>query len=128
MTTDQSLEINGFRILASALDGNLFPFSDADDMNRGAQFIPAEVTDARRMGHKIKFVTNCGPCCWYWEMPDHSRIYHFVPMTHNSIAEANGREGQSTGIRNWNSKVMLDPAHIVGTSTRTVGRSCVSQD
>jgi hypothetical protein len=70
--------------------GSSFPRSDAEDMSRGARFIPGEVTLARRAGKKVNFVTDCGPNCWYWEMPDSSRIYHFDPMTYDQIGAANG--------------------------------------
>jgi hypothetical protein len=87
--------------LANALDrgkgsdgdtGAFYPRSDAEDMSRGARFIPGEVTVARRTGKKVDFVTKCGPNCWYWEMPDGSRIYHYDPITYHQIGTANGRE------------------------------------
>ena len=52
--------------------GASFPRSDAEDMSRGARFIPGEVTMARRRGEKVQFVDECGPNCWYWMMPDGS--------------------------------------------------------
>lgn len=91
----------GFGFLASAFGernsddgdtGNSFPRSDAEDLSCGARFIPGEVTLARRAGQKVKFVTECGPCCWYWEMPDRSRIYHFDPIVYQQIGMTNKRE------------------------------------
>jgi hypothetical protein len=57
--------------------GNLFPKSDADDLRKGAQFIPGEVTDARRAGQKVRFdqSSSC-PDSWYWEMPDGKKYLH----------------------------------------------------
>lgn len=72
--------------------GNPFPRSDAEDLSRGARFIPAEVTVARRRGQKVRFETECSPNCWYWKMPDGSSIYHFDPMTYEDIAKANGQK------------------------------------
>lgn len=72
--------------------GSFFPRSDAEDMSKGARFVPGEVTVARRAGKKINFVTECSPNCWYWEMPDGSRIYHWDPMTYCKIGTANGRK------------------------------------
>ncbi|MCR4307944.1 MAG: hypothetical protein NUV80_05250 [Candidatus Berkelbacteria bacterium] len=56
--------------------GAIFPMSDAEDLSRGARFIPEAVTDARRSGQKVNFVYDRSACCWYWEMPDGSRLYH----------------------------------------------------
>lgn len=72
--------------------GASFPRSDAEDMSKGARFIPGEVTDARRAGQKVEFVTECGPNCWYWKMPDGSRRYHFDPEEQHAIGVANGRK------------------------------------
>ncbi len=94
-------EMAAFGFLINALDGrrggdgdigSSFPRTDAEDMSRGARFIPGEVTMARRAGKKVCFVTECGPNCWYWEMLDGTRIYHYDPMTHHSIGTANGRK------------------------------------
>lgn len=92
-------EVSAFALLASALGagggdgdmGNSFPRSDAEDLSTGARFIPGEVTMARRRGQMVQFETKCGPNCWYWKMPDGSRIYHFDPMTYENIARANGQ-------------------------------------
>jgi hypothetical protein len=65
--------------------GNSFPKSDADDIGKGARFIPAEVTYARRAGQVVMFVTNCGPCCWFWEFPNGKRSYHYDADTYQSI-------------------------------------------
>jgi hypothetical protein len=87
----------GFGFLVNALGGGgdagaSFPRSDAEDMSKGARFIPGEVTMARRAGKKVDFVTECGPNCWYWKMPDNSRIYHYDPMTYQQIGKENGRK------------------------------------
>jgi hypothetical protein len=96
-----SSELSAFGFLLSSLGGskngngdtgNVFPRSDAEDMSKGARFVPGEVTLARRAGKKINFVTECGPNCWYWEMPDGSRIYHYDPMTYRLIGISNGRK------------------------------------
>ena len=47
---------------------------------------------ARRAGKKVTFVTECGPCCWYWKMPDGSRIYHWNQLTYQEIGTANNRK------------------------------------
>jgi len=94
-------EIAAFGFQASALDsgksgdgdtGASFPRIDAEDLSKGARFIPGGVTLARRDGKKVNFVTECSPNCWYWEMPDGSRIYHYDPMTYYQIGTANGRK------------------------------------
>ena len=53
--------------------GASFPRTDAEDMSKGARFILGGVTLARRASKRVNFVTECGPNCWYWEMPDGSR-------------------------------------------------------
>lgn len=85
----------GFGALINALSGggdigNPFPKSDAEDIAKGARFIPGEVTLARRAGTKVSFISECGPCCWYWLMPDNTRIYHWDRLTYEQIACANG--------------------------------------
>ena len=72
--------------------GVLFPRSDAEDTSNGARFIPSPVTMVRRGGQKVTFVTECGPNCWYWAMPDGSRIYHYDPATYHMIGTTNGRK------------------------------------
>ena len=59
--------------------GQSFPQSDAEDLSRGAKFVPGVVTIARRAGKKVTFEVSCksSTCCWYWLMPDGSKIYHF---------------------------------------------------
>jgi hypothetical protein len=74
----------GFFLLANALsqrdDGvgenvqNIFPEDDIADMQRGADHIPGEVTDARRMGKKVFFSTAGAQELWYWQMPNGNRI------------------------------------------------------
>lgn len=97
----------GFGALVSAFGGggdagNPFPASDAQDLAAGARYIPGEVTMARRRGEKVTFFSACGACCWYWEFPDGSRVYHLDQGTYNSIGRANhpenwGEEGVSAG-------------------------------
>ena len=66
--------------------GEFFPHSDAEDFSRGARFIPGEVTLARRKGQCVNFVQNCnGQCCWYWLMPDGSRVYHWDKPTFDRL-------------------------------------------
>ena len=90
-----------FGYIANALDrgkeadgdtGASFPRTDAEDMGKGARFIPGEVTMARRAGKKVDFVTECSPNCWYWKMPDGSRIYHYDAASYNEIGIKNGRK------------------------------------
>jgi len=66
--------LGAFGFLANALDTRKgpdgdtnasFPRSDAEDMSRGARFIPGEVTMARRAGKKVNFMSECSPNCWY---------------------------------------------------------------
>lgn len=99
-------EASAFAFLASALGGSrngdgdtgaMMPRSDAEDMSKGARFIPGAVTEARREGEKVEFITECGPNCWYWKMPDGSRIYHYDPMTYAAIARANGKTAVPDG-------------------------------
>lgn len=91
----------GFGLLINALEGESqddgdtgksFPRSDGEDFSCGARFVPGEVTMARRAGKKVQFVTSCTSNCWYWEMPDGSRIYHFDPLTYQEIGLANGKK------------------------------------
>ena len=70
--------------------GMSFPRSDAEDLSRGARFIPGEVTDARRAGQHVYFETECGPNCWYWKMPDGTRIFHYDPETYQQIGLSQG--------------------------------------
>ena len=93
-------EMACFGFLANALsdgtrgDGNtgsVFPRSDAEDFSRGARFVPGEVTLARRKGEKVNFNTDCQcTCCWYWEMSDGTRIYHFDPGEYEQL-KSHGR-------------------------------------
>ncbi|MEK7505742.1 MAG: hypothetical protein AAB597_02515 [Patescibacteria group bacterium] len=94
-------EMAAFGFIANALEsgrggdgdtGRSFPRTDAEDMSKGARFIPGEVTLARRAGKKVNFVTECGPNCWYWKMSDGTRIYHYDPMACRQIGTANGRK------------------------------------
>lgn len=68
--------------------GQSFPSSDTDDFGKGARFIPSNVTCARRRGHAVRFVQDCGnACCWYWEFRDGSRMYHFERYAYDSIRD-----------------------------------------
>jgi hypothetical protein len=88
-------DLGAFGMLINALDGNRggdgdtgasFPRSDATDLNNGARFIPGEVTLARRASKKVEFKQPCqNACCWYWQMPDGSRIYHYDEMGHEQL-------------------------------------------
>lgn len=99
-----------FGLLANAMDtrkgadgdtGAAFPRSDAEDFSRGARFVPAEVTLARRAGKKVNFVTQCTLNCWYWELPDGTRIYHFDPLTYEQIGTASGLKKVDKGYGQW---------------------------
>lgn len=129
-------EVAAFGLMANALDPSKgadgdtnasFPRSDAEDMSKGARFIPGEVTLARRAGKKVEFITECGRNCWYWKLPDNTRIYHFDPINYQLIGKANGRRqvktdsgmffedgaGPCPDCKNPNThggKVTLDPA------------------
>ena len=70
--------------------GCSFPRSDAEDLSRGARFIPGEVTMERRAGRRVQFVSECSPCCWYWQLESGTRIYHFDRYTYDRIKVANG--------------------------------------
>ena len=93
--------------------GQTFPRSDAEDFSRGCQFIPDDVTLARRRGEVVVLNTDCiNRCCWYWQMPDGSRIYHWHEQDYRAIARANkrasgsrkqrGNAGQCPQCRNTN--------------------------
>jgi hypothetical protein len=73
--------------------GAVFPVSDAEDMSRGAQYVPGEVTVARRKGQKVNFISNCdySASCWYWEMPDGNRIYYCDPADSKNIKAQGGK-------------------------------------
>ena len=93
-------EMSMFGFIANALDskkddgdkGALVPRSDAEDLSKGVRFVPGEVTLARRAGEKVEFINECGPNCWYWKMPDGSRIYHWDPLTYGQIGRENDRK------------------------------------
>lgn len=48
----------------------LFPMSDVSDFNKGARYIPGQVTDARRRGEHVQF----NPEKHQWTMPDGTKI------------------------------------------------------
>lgn len=72
----------GFLLLISELGkqggdpniGALVPGTDVEDMIRGARYVPGEVTEARRRGETVEFIT--GGSQWHWVMPDGSLIPH----------------------------------------------------
>jgi hypothetical protein len=72
--------------------GQSFPMSDAEDLGRGARFIPGEVTLARRRGERVEFMDRCTRCCWYWLFEDGSRVYHWEEWVYSQIGRHNGRE------------------------------------
>ena len=92
-------EMATFGFLVNALDGNrggdgdegsIFPRSDAEDMSKGARFIPGEVTLARRDGRRVSFIQKCSnPCCWYWQVDDGTRHHHFERTAFESVADSN---------------------------------------
>lgn len=93
-------DLTAFGFLVNALDPNKgrdgdtgasFPRSDAEDFSRGVRFVPGEVTLARRAGKRVEFVQDCTPCCWYWKMPDGTRVYHWDRYYYEKIARQNGK-------------------------------------
>jgi len=80
-----------FGQLAAGFDGHqdrgaTFPQSDADDLAKGARFIPGEVTMARREGRAVRFVQECSNrCCWYWALPNGKRAYHWAEYDYEAI-------------------------------------------
>lgn len=78
-------------------EGAAFPIDDAADFTKGVRFVPGEVTVARRRGERVVLYQNCtNPCCWYWQMSNGSRIYHFERWAYEQIAEANSVELEKT--------------------------------
>ena len=47
--------------------------------NNKTRFVPDAVERARLLGQKVSLHATCATsvCCWYWEMPDGQRIYHY---------------------------------------------------
>lgn len=89
---------------ATALEGEvrnkgaLFPMDDGTDFAKGVRFVPGEVTIARRRGERVVLVQDCrNPCCWFWRMPDGSRIYHWDPSAYERMAETNGSKMNDPG-------------------------------
>jgi hypothetical protein len=123
-------DVAAFGLLANTMfdggsdRGATFPRSDAEDMSRGARFIPGQVTLARRKGQTVDFVSDCGLCCWYWQMPDGSRIYHFDRFTYDGIARHNHGD-------QWDSKTLAGICPNCGnthTNGGTVTREEVVND
>lgn len=94
-----NIEMSTFGFLVNILDGrrsgdgdtgSSFPRTDAEDISKGARFIPDEVTLARRAGKNVDFVTECSPNCWYWKMPDGIRIYHYDPTIYGGTRFEDG--------------------------------------
>jgi hypothetical protein len=80
MTQDQK-GFATFASMVSAMGGgedfdNVFPKSDAEDVQNGAEWIPAKVTEERQRGNKVGFVQNGESDTWYWELPDGNKIFH----------------------------------------------------
>ena len=92
---DDSQMPGAFGMLINAMGGGgdagqSFPASDAADLSSGARFIPGEVTLERRAGKRVSFINVCtSQCCWYWELEDGTRIYHFSPSDYNEIGRHN---------------------------------------
>jgi predicted RNA-binding Zn-ribbon protein involved in translation (DUF1610 family) len=69
-----------------------------EDMSKGAQYIPSDVTRARRAGDVVEFNTDCDkPCCWYWTTPSGHRIYHHDASTSLWIHTVHGGKCPSCG-------------------------------
>lgn len=93
------MDLADFGMLVNSMDGNrggdgdsgsIFPRSDATDLGNGARFIPGEVTTARRAGKKVQFQQPCkNQCCWFWQMPDGSRIYHYEISSSEQLKKEN---------------------------------------
>ena len=51
---------------------------DAVDRSRGVGYIPTVVKDTRLGGYIVIFYSACeySKSCWYWQMPDGSRVYY----------------------------------------------------
>ncbi|MEO8065644.1 MAG: hypothetical protein ABI643_02185 [Candidatus Doudnabacteria bacterium] len=78
--------------------GSCFPRSDAADLGNGASFIPGCVTLARHLGRKVQFRQPClNQCCWFWQLADGSRIYHYEEMAHKKLKTLNDGVCQSCG-------------------------------
>lgn len=93
-----NLDLLMFGLRASRLDRNIFPPADAQDLSRGARYIPGAVTVARREGKRVAFVQQCAnQCCWYWQFPNGDRIYHWNRGDFHCIAIANKRWDGSGG-------------------------------
>lgn len=126
-------DLSALGLMVQAIDGfpgdrgAAFPASDAADLQRGARFIPGEVTLARRRGEKVRFVTDCGECCWYWEyerpitrtqadgtVTTIPRTYHYDPFVYDQI----GRHNHGPEFRDL--KVLAGPCPHCGNE-RTNG-------
>lgn len=86
--------IVAFGFLVNAMEGGgdrgqSFPRSDAEDLSRGVRYIPGHVTLARRAGKKVDFHSDCTQCCWYWQLPDGSRSYHWEEYSYSLIGHHN---------------------------------------
>jgi len=96
-------DLTALGVWVNAMDGGgdkgcSFPRSDAEDLSRGLQFIPGEVTMARRRGERVEFYQSCSnKCCWYWQFANGSRTYYWEQGDFEAIARMNGREKDSTG-------------------------------
>ena len=64
-----------FAMLTNALGGGgnvgaIMPEDDAIDLRNGAEYIPYEVTDARRLGRRIIYLKDEKA----WQIPDGSKV------------------------------------------------------
>ena len=68
--------VNAFGRNPGGDKNSIFPASDAEDLCKGAAYIPGEVTDLRRAGNKVFFFQpdKDKPDTWYWRRPDGSQI------------------------------------------------------
>ena len=76
-------DLSVFGFLAAAMGGGgdkgqSFPQSDADDLGRGARYIPGEVTVARREGQTVVFEQpdDSRPETWLWRFDDGKVVQH----------------------------------------------------
>lgn len=87
-TNDGSLGEIGFHVFGPV---DKRTTRSTEDLDYGAQYVPEEVERVRQAGEEVIFVMKCGPCCWYWELPDGSRIFHCERRVRDNIARRNGK-------------------------------------
>lgn len=49
---------------------------DQADLKKGAQYVPGEVSGARKRGVVVTFHQSGATGAWFWRFPDGKRIYH----------------------------------------------------